>query len=347
MKQKTRRRLQNIGVLVLIALGLWWVFYQFVGFTSSTFTDNAQVRMLIVPVNSRIQGFVKEVRFDDFTRVEKGDTLVIIEDTEFKLRVAQAQADLANASAGSKATASAITTTRNNLTVSDAALAETKARLTNAEAEYHRYQQLFEQEAVTRQQLDAVTTEYEALKARCDMLARQKQTTALTTTEQGHRLDQSSAGIDVAQAALDLANLNLSYTVILAPCSGYCSRKAIQPGQLVQPGQTLLSVVDTSDVWVVANYKEKQTSNMKVGDPVKITVDAIPGVTFEGSIEAISGATGAQYSVVPQDNSTGNFVKVQQRVPIKIRFDASNSPSDMERLRAGLNVECRVDVNKQ
>ena len=180
------------------------------------------------------------------------------------------------------------------------------------------------------------------MKAKYDMLCRQKQSTSLTKEEQQQRLGQQDAGIELAQAAVELASLNLSYTVITAPADGYTSRKSLQKGQLVQPGQTLLSIVDENDVWVVANYKETQTAKMKLGDKVRITVDALPDAVYIGRIEAISNATGAQYSIVPQDNATGNFVKVEQRLPVKIRFTADNTPESIQRLRAGLNVECEM-----
>jgi membrane fusion protein (multidrug efflux system) len=342
MKQKTRRLLQNIGVLILIALGLGWVAYRFMGFTSSTYTDNARTECQIVPVISRVQGFVKEVRYDDYSKVRKGDTLIVIEDAEFRLRLAQAEADLHNVLSGKDAVSTSISTIQNNLTVTDASLQEVQALLTNAKREYERYKALLAQESVTRQQYDAVATNYEALKAKYETLVRQKRSTALTSVEQTHRLDQSQAGIDVAQAAIDLARLNLSYTVILAPCDGCTSKKDIQPGQLVQPGQELLSIVDESDIWVVANYKETQTARMAIGDKVRIDVDAIPDGSFEGEIVAMSQATGAKYSIVPQDNASGNFVKVEQRVPVKIRFVEDSDTAKMQRLRAGLNVECKV-----
>ncbi len=342
MKQKTRRRMQNFGVIVLIALGVAWVIYQFADFTNSTYTDNAQVRQLIVPINSRVQGYVQEVRFDDFTPVKKGDTLVMIDDAEYVLRLAQARADLANATAGKQAMNSAINTTNNNVTVNAAAIAEAQAMLANAEKELNRYQKLYEQDAVTQQQYDAIATNYKALKAKCDMLSNQKKSTNLTGKEQTVRLGQNDAMIQLAESQVALAELNLGYCVITAPCDGYCSRKAIQAGQLVQPGQTLLSVVDTSDTWIMANYKEKQTSRMAIGDSVRITVDAIPGVKFTGYISEISPATGAQFSPIPTDNSNGNFVKVQQRIPIKIQFATDNNQESMARLRSGMNAECKV-----
>jgi membrane fusion protein (multidrug efflux system) len=256
--------------------------------------------------------------------------------------LAQAEADLQNVSTGKDALNTSISTTKNNLTVSDASIAEVAALVDNAKRDYERYKSLLAQEAVTQQQFDAVETNYKALKAKYETLQRQKRSTALTSVEQTQRLGQSDAGIDVARAAVDLAKLNLSYTVIVAPCDGCTSKKKLQVGQLIQPGQALLSIVDESDIWVVANYKETQTARMAVGDEVNIKVDAIPNATFKGEIIAMSKATGAEYSVIPQDNATGNFVKVEQRVPVKIKFSEDNDDEQMQRLRSGLNVECKV-----
>lgn len=342
MKQKIRRRFQNMAVILLIAFGFVWIGYKFIGFTSSTYTDNAQVYQRLVPVNSRVQGFVKEVYFDDYVKVRKGDTLALVEDTDFRLQLAQARAHLQNALSGKDAAVTAVSTSTNDITVTDAALAEVEALLTNAKRDFDRYAVLLQQEAVTRQQYDAVETNYLALKAKRDMLVRQKGSTGLVARQQSHRVGQNEAEIEAARAAVELAELNLSYTVITAPCDGYTSRRNIQPGQLLQPGQTIVSVVDTGDTWVIANYKETQTARMSVGDTVSIKVDAVPGVRYRGVIETISNATGSRYSPIPQDNSTGNFVKVEQRIPVKIRFSRDIPQQDIERLRAGMNVECKV-----
>ncbi len=342
MKQKIRRRFQNMAVILLIAFGFVWIGYKFIGFTSSTYTDNAQVYQRLVPVNSRVQGFVKEVYFDDYVKVRKGDTLALVEDTDFRLQLAQARAHLQNALSGKDAAVTAVSTSTNDITVTDAALAEVEALLTNAKRDFDRYAVLLQQEAVTRQQYDAVETNYLALKAKRDMLVRQKGSTGLVARQQSHRVGQNEAEIEAARAAVELAELNLSYTVITAPCDGYTSRRNIQPGQLLQPGQTIVSVVDTGDTWVIANYKETQTARMAVGDTVGIKVDAVPGVRYRGVIETISNATGSRYSPIPQDNSTGNFVKVEQRIPVKIRFSRDIPQQDIERLRAGMNVECKV-----
>ena len=205
-----------------------------------------------------------------------------------------------------------------------------------------RYEKLLEKDAVTRQQYDAAKTDYEAKKARYDMLARQRSATSSVVAVSRERISQSEAGIELSKALLETAELNLSYTVILAPCDGFTSRKTIQEGQLVQPGQTLLDIVDSGDVWVTANYKETQLKHIEPGSKVGIKVDAIPGVTFEGEVSAISTATGASLSLMPQDNSAGNFVKVRQRIPVRIEFTSENPKEAMEKLRAGMNVECSV-----
>ena len=156
-------------------------------------------------------------------------------------------------------------------------------------------------------------------------------------------MDQSEAAIAVAEAALDLARLNLSYTVITAPCDGVTSRKTLQEGQLVQPGQTLLSVVDDNEVWVITKLQGDADGPHRRRHAGGHLRRRHPGVTYRGKVQALSKATGAQYALVPQDNSAGNFVKVEQRVPVKIVFTEDNAGEAMQKLRAGLNVECEVN----
>ena len=296
----------------------------------------------LTPVNTRVQGFIKRICFDEYQRVKKGDTLVIIEDTEYRLKVAQAEADYQSALAGKTAMHTTINTTQNNILVTDAAIEEQRVRLQNAEADFKRYEGLLKEEAVTPQQFDRVKTDYEATKARYEQLLRQKQSTSLVKQEQTQRLDQNESAIKLAEAELELARLNLSYTVILATADGVTGRKEIHEGELVQQGQTLVTLVDGTEKWVIANYKETQTTRMQRGQLVDIQVDALPGVAFEGRISSISDATGSFYSLIPQDNSAGNFVKVEQRIPVRIEFTARNRAEDLERLRAGMNVECTV-----
>ena len=343
MKRKTKKLIYNVAVGLLIVCGITWICSRFIHLGRVEYTDNAQVKQLIVPVNSRVQGFIKKIYFDEYQEVHKGDTLVLIEESEFRFRLAQAEADYQNAISGKTVVASTIHTTQNNIEVSDASVQEAKIHLDNAEREYIRYKNLFKQDAVTKQQYDAVQTNYEATKARYELLLRQKKSAALVKQEQTQRLEQSDAGIKLAQAAVDIARLNLSYTVIIAPCNGTTGRKEIQEGQLIQPGQTLVDLVDEHSKWIMANYKETQTSHISNGQSVDIEVDAVPDITFKGIVKSISQATGASFSLLPQDNSAGNFVKVEQRIPIRIEFSAENTPEDMRRLRAGMNVECTVN----
>lgn len=339
MKHRTKKILSYIVTLaVIIAAGIW-VMSKFVSFGNVEFTDNAQVQRQIVPVNSRVQGYIKEIRFKEYEQVRKGDTLVIIDDADMRLRVAQARADYQNAIAGRSVADRSVNVASANVAVSEASIAEAKVLMENAAADLERYRRLLEKDAVTRQQFDGAETDWKAKKARYEMLARQRSASSSAVDETRQRIAQNDAGIELAKAMLETAELNLSYTVITAPCDGYASRKEIQVGQLVQPGQTLLDIVDGSDVWITANYKETQLKHIHPGSEVDIEVDAIPDKTFTGKVVSISTATGSSLSLLPQDNSAGNFVKVRQRVPVRIEL-TDTACAGM--LRAGMNVECKV-----
>ena len=338
--RRAQKTAYNTIVICLLAGGLAYVCSRFIH-PGVEYTDNAQVKQHITPVNTRVQGFIKKICFEEYQPVRKGDTLLIIEDAEFRLRLAQAEADLANALAGQKATSASIATTQNNLSVSDAGISEVRVQMDNARRELERYRKLLDEDAVTRQQYDNVQTAYEAIRARYEQQTRAKQSTSLTKDEQAHRLGQNEAAVRLAQAAVELARLNLSYTVITATCDGTTGRKEIHEGQLVQPGQTMLDIVDESDLWVIANYRETQLPGIHKGATVEITADAVPGVTYTGTVESIADATGAAFSLLPQDNATGNFVKVEQRVPVRISLQG-NDAGQLKLLRAGLNVECKV-----
>lgn len=308
---------------------------------SCEYTDNATVQQHITPVNARVGGFIKEIRFNEYQPVHKGDTLVVIEDSEYRLQLAQAEANLQRELAGGDVTSSTIGVTRQNMNVSDAGVDEASVRLENARIDDQRYAQLLKSDAVTQQQYDKVHTAYLEAQARYEQAVRSRGTLTKTETEQGHRLTQNQAAVKVARAQIQLAKLNLSYTVIIATADGVVGKKDIHVGQLVQPGQTMASIVDNSELWVVANYRETQLPNIHVGSKVDITVDAVPGVAFKGTVERISDATGSAYSMIPQDNATGNFVKVEQRIPVRIHLDADKKAQS--KLRAGMNVVCVIN----
>ena len=342
MKHRTKKIISYVLSAAVIILAVVWVGRKFIHLGNVEFTDNAQIEQQIVPVNSRIQGYIKEIRFKEYEYVKRGDTLVIIDDADMRLQVARANADYQNALAGRGVADRTVNVASANVAVSEASIAEAKVLMEHAATELARYSKLLEKDAVTRQQYDAANTDFAAKKARYEMLARQKSATSTVVSETKERIAQNDAGVELAKALLETAQLNLSYTVITAPCDGYTSRKEIQEGQLVQPGQTLRDIVDAGEIWVAANYKETQIHHIADGASVEIKVDAIPGVVFHGVVQSLSKATGAKLSMLPQDNSAGNFVKVRQRVPVRIEFTGDNSSEDMKRLRAGMNVECEV-----
>ena len=334
------RLLYDLFVVALLLVGLGYVFSRFLH-TGGEWTDNATVRQHITPVNSRVPGFIREIRFDEYQRVHKGDTLVIIEDAEFRLAVAQAEAGLANAMAGQKATSAGIATTSNAVKINEATIAEVRVNMENAARDLARFERLLQEDAVTRQQYDNMKTAYESAKARYDQVTRAKAGTQLTVSELGHRLNQSEAGIRLAEAQLEMAKLSLSYTVILATADGIVGAKDIHVGQLVNPGQTMVEIVDDSEKWVIANYRETQLPNIALGAEVEITADAVPGVTYHGHVERMADATGSAFSMIPTDNATGNFVKIEQRVPVRISLKG-NDAELLAKLRAGYNLEVKV-----
>ena len=334
------RLLYDLFVVALLVVGLGYVFSRFVH-TGGEWTDNATVRQHITPVNSRVPGFIREIRFDEYQHVHKGDTLVIIEDAEFRLAVAQAEAGLANAMAGQKATSAGIATTSNAVKINEATITEVRVNMENAARDLARFERLLQEDAVTRQQYDNMKTSYESAKARYDQVTSAKAGTQLTVSELGHRLNQSEAGIRLAEAQLEMAKLSLSYTVILATADGIVGAKDIHVGQLVNPGQTMVEIVDDSEKWVIANYRETQLPNIALGAEVEITADAVPGVTYHGHVERMADATGSAFSMIPTDNATGNFVKIEQRVPVRISLEG-NDAELLEKLRAGYNLEVTV-----
>lgn len=338
-KNKIHIYLYNTLIVLCLLGGAAYVISQFMHFGRGEFTDNARVRQNIVPQSSRVQGFIREVRFTDFQQVKKGDTLVIIEDAEFRLRLAQAEADLLRAEQGSKGTASSIVTTQTSMTVTEAGIESARAQMENALREENRFKNLLSQDAVTPQQYDKVHTAYLSAKAAYEQAVRSRQMQSAVVAEQGHHLSASEQGIELARRAVDLARLNLSYCYIIATCDGTVGTKDIHAGQLVNPGQTLVGIVDKDERWIEANYKESQLPHIHVGNKVEITADAVPDVEYTGTVERISDATGSAFSLIPIDNATGNFVKVEQRVTVRIKLDTS---SDVAKLKGGYNVECIV-----
>lgn len=309
-------------------------------------TDNAQVDGNITPVVSRVGGYVSRVLVDDNVRVKEGDTLLILDDAEFRVRLAQAEGDLeaARAIAGgrgvdgqSEAVLRSATSQRAAL---EAQLGAARAGLTKARADLERVEELVDKQIVSRQQLDAAQLAVRASAANVEAAERQLAgaTAGVDNARVGTRLAQ--ARLAAATAVRDNAALQLTYTRILAPHDGFVSRKQVESGQLVQAGQPVLTVVDDRDIWVSANFKETQLARLRAGQPAAFDVDAYPGCSAEGRVASLSPATGAKFALIPPDNATGNFTKVVQRVPVRIavtRGCGADRP-----LRPGMSVNVHV-----
>lgn len=346
-RQDTKTRSKNrlkVGIVNLITFiviaGLFlWIVKKYFHIGENDFTNAAQVEEFINPVNSRVSAYIKEIRFIEHQKVKKGDTLIVLDDREILTQLGQAEAAYHNALASKNVTSSSVNTVANNINVTAANIAGAKARLDNAAKNLKRYENLVNAEAVTRFQYDQIETEYNVAKASYETLVNQKESAGLSTTETRSKLALNDAEISRTKAALDMAKLNLSYTVITAPYDGIMGRRIINEGQLLQqPGMQVATIVLNENKWVTANFLESQMPKIAVGNKIKLTADALDGKEFEGVVTAISAATGARYSAVPTDNSTGNFVKVQQRIPVRIEFTDKNKKEEVQKLRAGMNM---------
>src|SRR6266852_5383349 len=301
--------------LLIFGVRKWWFARSHVS------TDNAQVDGHIVPILPKVGGFVAEVRVEENHSVKAGDTLGVRDDRDLRARLAQTEADLA--------ALLATVSSRGRVGQAEAAVAQAQAQAVKAIADLQRIEPLARQNVVSQQQLDA---------ARAAAAAAEAQLAAAQAMLVG-----ADARVAAARAARDQAALQLSYTRVIAPSNGVVSKKAVELGQLVQAGQPLMTVVPLEDVWVTANLKETETANVTPGDSAVVTVDAYKGTEFHGHVESLSPATGAKFSLLPPDNATGNFTKVVQRIPVRIRLD---TPQSAERpLRPGMSVVATITTH--
>ncbi len=338
----TMKKAVGIIGICLAIWGLYAIMSLFVDYKSNETTDDAQVEQYLSPVNIRVPGYIKKIYFTEHQHVRKGDTLLVLEDDEYRIRLKEAEAALMDARSGRKVVANTLNTVSNSASVYDASIAEAQYRVEQLEKDYRRYSSLLKKNATTPIVVEQYQTQLEMARARVAALKQQREAAHSSVTEVDQRQENAEAAVKRAEAAVDLAALNLSYTVVTAPCNGCLGRRSIEEGQLVNAGQTLTTIIPDTRKWVVANYKETQISSLAVGQEVEVTVDAFAGKTFKGRITAISSATGSKYSMVPTDNSAGNFVKIQQRVPVRIEL-TDISDEDNARLAAGMM--CVVKAN--
>ena len=349
-KSTTRKKIIIGVVIVAVIVALTWGIKTLIYSRAHESTDNAQVDGHIVPVLAKVGGYVTAVLVQDNDSVRDGQTLVRIDDAEYRVKVAQADADLAaaqSAAGGRQFTGqsqAAVATASGQRSALDAQIQAALANQQKANADLARMRDLVSKQIVSAQQLDAAQAA--AAAAAADVEALQRQAAAAGGTVQnaqaGVRLAQ--ARLQAAQSALDNAKLQLSYTNVTAPETGTISKKQVEVGQLVQAGQTLMSIVADTGTWVTANFKETQLNKMHVGQPVEFDVDAYPGCEAEGKVQSLSGATGARFALLPPDNATGNFTKVVQRLPVRIAITKGCGPTHP--LRPGMSVVAHTDIRK-
>lgn len=329
-----------VASIVVICLAIWgvktllhqWKFEE---------TNDAQIDEYINPVVAKVTGYVQEIRYEENQVVKKGDTLVLIDASEYAAQQQEADAALVNAEAQVSVIQSNVNTAGEMAKVYQSQIAAAKAKLRNQEQEYDRYKKLYDVESATKQQLDKVEAALEV--ARSDYNTSVGAYNAALAKINDARVQQSALQAEIKRraAVVEKNNLTVSYTVITAPYNGKMGRRTIQPGQLLQAGQTLAYIVDwEAGKWVIANFKETQIRHMTIGETADIVVDAFPGKTFTGKIESLSGATGSRFSLLPPDNATGNFVKIAQRIPVRIRINGT--PEELKALSAGMSVNVSV-----
>jgi membrane fusion protein, multidrug efflux system len=355
--QKKRNPVRLIIILAVVAVALFFGIRYLIESSHYETTDNAQLDGTIIPIRSSIGGFVTSVKFEDNNTVKKGQLLVTIDDADPKAKQAQAEAALqyAQSNIGALQTTAQASQQNAQATVSNAAslqanIASAQARQTQAQADYDRANNLFKEGATTRAQLDAAQAALDV--ARAQVTSAQNAYRASTVqsggafsqaSAQGRQVNLAQALVRQREAELILANTQVAYTQVTSPANGIISKKSVDPGQFISVGSPIASIVDKDDLWVTANFKETQMENIRVGQEVEIELDAYPGLKVTGQVESIGGATGARFSLLPPDNATGNFVKVTQRVPVRIKI--TGYPKDKaEVLLPGLSTFVRVRV---
>jgi membrane fusion protein (multidrug efflux system) len=326
--------------LVIAALAIWGV-YTLWGYYTYEQTNDAQVQEYVNPVISRAGGFIVAVKFEENQHVKKGDTLLVIDNREYVLQQEQTEAAILKSQAQLQVLESNIHTLEQKAKSSRSQITATKAKVWKQQLDYDRYKQLYNEESATQQQLENMEATLEVNNS--DNLSAQDNYAAAVSGIEDVKAEKSvvSAEIRRLKTLLNRHKLDVSYTVITASYDGRMGRRTVEVGQMIDAGETLAYIVnDETDKWVVANYKETQVAHMQIGDSVKVVADAYPDQEFKGTIISLSPATGSSFSLLPPDNSTGNYVKIVQRVPVRIRIDGERKTIDV--LKVGMNVNVYI-----
>lgn len=305
-------------------------------------TNDAQVEQYVNPINSKVGGYIQRIYFEENQLVQAGDTLLILDSRDYKATLSETAASLEHAQAQLSILDSNINTLNNTAQVAKEQIKVAQAKLTRQQQEFKRYANLLAEESTTQQQFDNVKTALDIAQSEYQVTQNSYQVALAKIEDIKAQKLAALSEIKKQEASLNKNQLNVGYTVIQAPYKGRIGKKTIQEGQLIQPGQTLSYIInEESGKWIVANFKETQIGKFHLGQSARITLDAFPDKEFKGEIESISPATGSRYSLLPPDNATGNFVRIIQRVPVRIKLveDLSQFPN----LSAGMNANVYID----
>ena len=339
-EDKKRNTLLKILSFAFLIAGGIWILSLFFDFKSYESTNNAQVESYINNIAARATGHIIDIKFEANQAIKKGDTLILLDDEEYRIKVKQAEADLASAEGNLHSLQQATVTSQSNQAATKAKLAGDMASLEKAEKDYERFRNMYADSAVTKNQYDQVVAKLKSTRAYLQAGQSELQASGSIAKQSQTNLEAAIATVERKKADLDAAKLQLSYTVITSPINGFVGERTLSVGDLVNTNQVVASIVLNQKIWVIANFKETQIERIKKGQKVTIIVDALNDKKFKGVVANSSPATGAKFSMVEPDNSTGNFVKVTQRIPVKIEFEAS--PEDLIEVKPGMNVTVEV-----
>jgi membrane fusion protein, multidrug efflux system len=342
-RQRGPKRFGRRGILLLASglLVLGAATYWFISGAGYETTDDATVEAHVIQVSPKISAHIKTVHFDDNYQVKRGELLIELDPRDYEVALASAVANLASSRSKLTESEAQQKVAQAGLGQARADLASAQATAENAQSDFNRNEQLYKNHVIDRREYDGSAAQAKSATAAVESASKKVASQEAQVRLVSAQYVTASAEAKQTETQVQQAELQLSYTRIFAPFDGRVTKKSVEPGNYVQPGQTLFSLVPP-EVWVVANFKETQLRRMRVGQPVSVRADAVPDRDFKAHVESVQVGTGSRFTLLPPENATGNFVKVVQRVPVKIVFD--EPAADLERLWAGESVEPKVDV---
>jgi membrane fusion protein (multidrug efflux system) len=344
-KKSKNKNLSRIVLMTILVIGSVIGFIKYREAQRYETTDDAQLETDITPVSARTQGYIAKVYFADNQLVKKGDTLVVLDNRDLKIKVEQSEAALENSTASLETAKASAMSVQEGGGTAVFKIDELKIRLANAQKEFERYKKMLSEGSTTQQQFDKIQTEKETLEKQVETAQQQQRESNSKTSTANEQVKVAESVVKQRQSDLNYARLQLSYAIVTAPYDGIVSKRNAVSGQLIQAGQPLCSIIANQNIWITANFKETQLAKMKTGMKVEVDVDAFPNKKITGKVASFSSATGSKFSLIPPDNATGNYVKVVQRIPVKIELDKSND--ELKDLKPGMSVFVKVVLDEQ